>query len=425
MSNQLQDLLLANDIEAGSVASYQVCKAIYNYHPLGAKIVSSSVYNAFANGRTVSFVDINDSQLVDDYNNLFFSLDCQRVINQAIILSRVYGSSAIYVGHKGKDLSLPLEIHPDDDIYFNVLDPLTFNAYNSDSLNQLSDNYLRHGDNITIAGSVVHPSRLLFINNRNEMPTYGEFSASSFGFNGRSDYQRCLVLLRTYIRVLQADEFIIDKAGSVIAKIDAGNAGFSNISSAITKAYRSMIQQLRGSPESSAKGRYSGGVITIGHDDTIETLNLQNINETVEGVRKRLLNDIASCCNMPASIMSDEAMAQGFSDGKEDALKEARYLKSVQNNAIFIYDWLDGILIKQLLNDSIVHRTKKTAKMSGNLAAVSAKIRNGIGYVFVDIISVDKEKEANITKVRTDTAIAINAIINNKEWLINELKLEI
>ena len=41
--NALQDLLVAPDIVPGDVISYQTCKEIYLYHPLGSRIVEGPV----------------------------------------------------------------------------------------------------------------------------------------------------------------------------------------------------------------------------------------------------------------------------------------------------------------------------------------------------------------------------------------------
>ena len=41
METPLQQMLLADNIEPGSEPSYQICKTIYEYHPLGKRLIDT------------------------------------------------------------------------------------------------------------------------------------------------------------------------------------------------------------------------------------------------------------------------------------------------------------------------------------------------------------------------------------------------
>jgi len=53
----LMTMLNAGDIEPGSDVSYQLCKVIYLYHPLGGKMVDRPIKIAQSQGRDIAIPD--------------------------------------------------------------------------------------------------------------------------------------------------------------------------------------------------------------------------------------------------------------------------------------------------------------------------------------------------------------------------------
>ena len=54
LSTSLMQLLLTDEIVPGSSPSYEVCKTIYNYHPLGAKLAEYPVQLAQSQEREIT-----------------------------------------------------------------------------------------------------------------------------------------------------------------------------------------------------------------------------------------------------------------------------------------------------------------------------------------------------------------------------------
>ncbi|MHA3054673.1 hypothetical protein E0H77_12525 [Acinetobacter sp. ANC 4633] len=127
LSTQLMDLLATNDIMPGSSPSYQVCKAIYSYHPLGAKMAEEPIKRAQAKPREIIVdVAINDD-LVKAFNQEWKTIGktgADLIIRNVMRTSRIYGISslAVYSDHPEKPIDYKSLYK--SDISFNVLDPL-------------------------------------------------------------------------------------------------------------------------------------------------------------------------------------------------------------------------------------------------------------------------------------------------------------
>jgi len=60
IGTKLTSLLLADDIMPGVDASYELCKLIYLYHPLGAKISDKPLELAQSQDRNIAIADAPD-----------------------------------------------------------------------------------------------------------------------------------------------------------------------------------------------------------------------------------------------------------------------------------------------------------------------------------------------------------------------------
>ena len=63
INGSLQQLLMADEIIPGSDASYQICKTIYSYHPLGRKMVDSPVMVAQSQRRAISIANAPENRV--------------------------------------------------------------------------------------------------------------------------------------------------------------------------------------------------------------------------------------------------------------------------------------------------------------------------------------------------------------------------
>ncbi|MDE3023907.1 MAG: DUF1073 domain-containing protein, partial [Pseudomonadota bacterium] len=188
LSSSLLDLLVADEIVPGTDPSYQICKIIYSYHPLGAKMAESPIGMAQSQERDISIPGAPEDDLKQAFKNEW---DKTGVIGADVIIynlmktSRIYGIASLVGGIKDFPTNEPLpwdRLH-EADMYYNIIDPL--NSAGSLVLNQdpnapdfQKPTYLKVGS------KDYHPSRAVIM--MNEQPIYIQWSNSAFGFVGRS-----------------------------------------------------------------------------------------------------------------------------------------------------------------------------------------------------------------------------------------------
>ncbi|MCZ6084634.1 hypothetical protein O5175_04685 [Escherichia coli] len=131
-----------------------------------------------------------------------------------------------------------------------------------------------------------HPSRTLKI--FNGTPIYLEFQSSSFGFTGRSVFQRVLYSLKSYINTMEANDLVSQKAGVLVAKVVQNGSKIDGIMAAATGRKRENVK--------AAKNK---GVLSIGKDEDVSSLNLQNIDGALNTSRDNIIADIAAGSDVP------------------------------------------------------------------------------------------------------------------------------
>lgn len=337
-SNQLMSLLVTDDITPGDSPSYQTCKAIYAYHPLGAKMVDEPIALAQSQQREITIAGAPEEELIDQFTkewNRIGKIGADKMIRNTMATSRMYGIGSIAVGAKNYPTDQPLEmdkIH-NQDVYFNVLDPL--NTAGSLVLNQDPNSPdFQKPTHITMGSNKYHSSRTVII--MNESPVYIEWTSSAFGFVGRSVYQRALFPLKSYIQTMITDDNVSSKAALLIAKLKSPGSIVDNR----TRTFFGMKRE-------TIKGARTGNVVSIGTDESIESLDLKNLRDAAEFSRDNILKNIATAANMPASMLNQETMAEGFGEGTEDAKNIARYIDSVRLEMNPLYEFFDEIVMRR------------------------------------------------------------------------------
>ena len=158
--NALQELLVAPDIIPGDIISYQTCKEIYLYHPLGARIVEGPVSLALSQKREVKVPDSPSEHCVDAFNEEWKTIGGDYLVHNLMTVSRIYGVASIAVLVDGLKSNEPINNWdlPELNISFNILDPL--NTSGSLVLNQNPNamDFMKY-QNISVGGSIYHQSR--------------------------------------------------------------------------------------------------------------------------------------------------------------------------------------------------------------------------------------------------------------------------
>jgi hypothetical protein len=343
LSTVLKDLLMEDSIEPGSDASYQLCKTLYLYHPLGQKMADAPLTMAQSQARTITVQSAPD-EVVKAFTDQWDKDNCDGYIHNVYSLSRVYGIASITLGCEGKAADIFLE--PAEywqlPLFFNVLDPL--NTAGSLVLNQVPTAAdFNKPVAVRTNGATFHRSRYQVV--MNETPVYLAYTTAAFGFVGRSVYQRALFPLKSFVRSMIADDMIETKLGLLVAKQEQSGSVLDAVMAKIVGLKRSLLKQAQ-----------TGQVLSIGVEEDIETLNMMNVDGAGGFARTNILKNIATAADMPAKLLENETLVQGFGEGTEDAKNIARYVGSVRKKMDPTYRWFDNIVQYRAWNPDFVLR---------------------------------------------------------------------
>ena len=141
---------------------------------------------------------------------------------------------------------------------------------------------------------------------------------------------------------MQTDDMVSRKAGVLVAKLKPAGSIVSGLMAKAAGLKRSVIQESK-----------TDNVISISPEEEIESLNLQNIDGAMTAARKNILENIAAADDMPARMLTEETLAQGFGEGSEDAKKEAQYIDRIRQWMQPLYDFFDPIVMYRAWNEDL------------------------------------------------------------------------
>lgn len=339
LGTQLQTLLQGDDIVPGAAPSYQLCKTIYAYHPLGAKIAEKPLTIAQSQARKITIQKGPEDRLREAYLQEWSRIGADRHIFNVMRLARVYGVASIACLTEGKpsNAALDLETLWKASISFNVFDPL--NTAGSLVLNQNPNaiDFQKIPGGVSVAGQAYHRSRCVVM--MNEDPVYIEYTTSAFGYVGRSVYQRALYPLKSYIQSLVTDDMVTRKAGVLIAMIKSAGSIIDEMMQKVGMRKRQLLKEAE-----------TDNVLQVGENDKIESLNFQNLEGPYALARKNVIDNIASAVPMPAKLLSDETYAEGFGEGTEDAKAVAHFIDDLRKQMDPLYVFFDLIVQRRAWN---------------------------------------------------------------------------
>ena len=337
LGNQLQQFLMSDYVEAGTEPSYQLCKIIYEWHPLGLKMAQKPLRIAMSQAREITIKNSPGDAVKEAFLTEWTALGVDDHILNVGTLARIYGIASCAFGTPGipTNEDIPLAKLPGLRLYFNDLDPL--NTSGSLVLNQdpNSPDFQKHAA-ITVAGQPYARSRSVTL--MNEKPIYISYTSSAFGFSGRSVYQRALFPLKSFVQTMITDDMVTKKAGVIVAKIKQAGSVVNNLMAGALGIKRDIVKESA-----------TNNVINIGPDDSVETLDMQNA-EKANYARKNILENIAAADDMPARMLTEETLAEGFGEGSEDAKKEAQYIDRMRKWLAPLYSFFEPIVMYRAWN---------------------------------------------------------------------------
>jgi hypothetical protein len=303
----LSTMMLEQDILPGADASYGLCKMIYVYHPLGLKMVEAPITLAFSQEREVSGVP-------EEVKNAFLDCWAHSVCNDRIAdtmrQARIYGIATCAEVQKG---------------VFSVFDPLVTAGSLVLNLDRLAPDFLKV-KNVRVDNRTFTAEDCVVM--MNEAPIYLQWTNSTFGYTGRSVYQRALYPMQTFLQSMITDNLVIQKAGVLVAKMKKVAAAVNRIMQTISGWKRNLLKEAK---------QYN--VLQIEVDEEIETLNMQNTAEAVTTSRNNVLDNIAAACDMPSIILKSETLNEGFGEGTEDAKAIANYVNRFRKSMEPLYEF--------------------------------------------------------------------------------------
>lgn len=339
LGTALQQLLMCDEIVPGAEPSYQICKTIYLYHPLGQKMTETPIRMAQSLPREISVPDGPEDDCVEAFEAEWRRMATDNIICNVGTQARVYGIASMAVVEEGVSPAAVFDMKKlaDAELAFNVLDPL--NTAGSLVLNQDPNaiDFQKHRD-IAVNGIRYHRSRTVTLMNEN--PIYIAYTSSSFGFVGRSVYQRALFPLKSFVQTMIADDMVARKVGLIVAMLKMASSIVDRVMAFAAAFKRQLL-----------KVGQTDNVISISIEEKIESLNLANLEGPLLAARKDILENIATAAPMPAKLLNNETFAEGFGEGTEDAKHVAEYLDGVRSWLMPLYEFMDGVVQRRAWNE--------------------------------------------------------------------------
>ena len=326
----LMQMLMGEDIQPGTEPSYQLCKTIYIYHPLGGKMAEGPIKLAQSQERKVTIQGAPD-EAVKAFTDQWAAMEADQHILNVHALARVYGISTVILGVKDVPSNVPVEMDKiwDKDVYFNVLDPL--NTSGSLVLSQNpNDPGFQRPVRVSTSGESYHPSRFKVVMNEN--PVFIQYTGSAFGFVGRSVYMRALFAMKSFLRSMIADDMIQSKLALLIAKQKSPGSVINNAMLKLAAWKRMLL-----------KFATSGQVLSIGTDEDVATIDMTNVDGAGSYSRNNIIRNIETAADMPAKMLDQETMVSGFGEGTEDSKRNAQYIESIRIKMRPVYVWFNNI----------------------------------------------------------------------------------
>lgn len=342
LGSGLMELLGAETIEPGSQAGYGLCKLIWEYHPLGGKLVEKPIRLALSKPRTLTIDAQPKEMLIEAFQKEWVRLGATNHIRDVMFLNRTYGAAAIVMGTPDVPTTEPVDPWklPDLNIYFNQLDPLNLAGSIVTNQNPNAPDFQKPLAYATAAGQPYHPSRSVVV--FNGTPIYLSFQSSGFGYTGRSVFQRALYPLKSFVQSMVTDDLVTFKSGLLIAKQKPAG-------SIVNK----LMQTAAGIKRDYLKQGATGNVLSIDVDEDIEAINMQNTDTAMTTARNNIIANIAAASDVPALLLKDEAFTQGFGEGTEDAKAIVQYVNGIRDDMASLFEFFDKIVMHRAWNKEL------------------------------------------------------------------------
>lgn len=395
----LMEILNAPGIEPGSDVSYQLCKLLYEYHPLGAKLAEGPIKLAQSQQREIEVANGPETRVRKAFNDEFKKLGGDEQVFNLFRTARIYGIASVALVVDGDDPSKEIDFSSiwEKDIAFNTFDPLNTSGSLVLNQNPNATDFQKSRGSVTVQGQTYHRSRVVI--QLNEEPIYISFTSSAFGFVGRSVYQRTLYPLKSYLQTMRADNMVAIKAGLIVAKIKSPGSVISQAMQAMAGVKRSLLREAQ-----------TDNVMQIGTDEDVAAIDLTNVNAALSASRQNILNNIAAGASMPAILVNEETFAEGFGEGTEDARHVALWIDQYRRGMDHAYAFIDNIVQRRAWNPNFFETIQKD--FPGEYAGrsyedVLFEWQDGFTVRWPSLLTEPESEKSKGDKVKLDAILAM------------------
>lgn len=415
LGNALISVLEGQDIQPGDDPSYQLCKTLYLYHPLGKKLVDAPIELAQSKPREITVKDHPD-EVKEAFEQKWEAMGAEALVFNEHHTSRMYGIGSLVAVMEGEDEGKPLAMEDlwksEEKLKFNVLDPL--NTAGSLVLSQIpTGTDFQRPVRVSSAGHYFHRTR--FHVTMNEMPIYLAYTNAAFGFVGRSVFQRTLYPLKSFLQTMRSDDVITNKNAMIVYTALSPGSIISEVMQLIGAAKRKLIRFGR-----------NGNVLTIGQNEKIETLDMQHVAQSGEFARNNVLKNIAAGASMPAIMVNDETLVSGLADGTEDAKVIARFGEHFRFGLIPSYKFLDNYCQYLAWSPPFIERmqAEHPALYNGkSRQEIFASWRKAFSAVWPSLLQESESEKAQREQVKASVIVSLLATLMDRLDPEGQLKL--
>jgi len=398
----LSQLMLDMDIEPGTQPSYELCKTIFTTHILGHKMAAGPITIAQSQKRILSIPGGPEEALIEAFEKEWSRIGADQIIHNVMTLSRIYGIATLAVMAQKQNGEIIPTDKPLDmaeiykyDLFFNQLDPL--NTSGSLVLNQDPGalDFMKP-TKVSVGGKLFSVSRVCVV--MNEQPIWIDWTNSAFGFVGRSVYQRALYPMKSLLQSMVTDQSIQEKLMVLVYKMVSPGSFLDNIAKAFGAFKRAAIKYAK-----------SGNVVSIGKDEELASLDLAHAKEAGEYSRKNILDNIATAAGMPAVMLNQETLAEGFGEGTEDAKIIARFIDRIRIEMEPLYRFMSEIVMARAWNPDFYKTLQSRIKAYKKIEYKTAfyEWKNAFSAKWPNLLAEPDSEKAEKSDVRLKSVIAL------------------
>ena len=404
MPTELMQILACDSIQPGSDIGYELCKLLFVYHPLGAKIAEGPIVLAQSQAREISIPEGPEEELKKAFLKewkLIGKVGADKIIRNTMSQCRIYGITSLIVGEKNVNTDKPLDMNRigEAELYFNVLDPLNTAGSLVTNQDPNAPDY-QHTQPIRVGSTTYHPSRTVVM--MNESPLFIQWENSAFGFTGRSVFQRALYPLKTFIQSMITDQAVTEKAALLVAKLESPESFVDKVAQLFQGLKRTII-----------KGAKTGNVLSIGVTEEINSLNMLNLEAPAKFARENCIKNIATAAGMPAVLLLNETMTKGFGEGTEDFKMVVQFIDSLREEMDPLYRFFDNIVMHRAWSpafyETIQSRFPEYEKIPYDTAFYQWK--NSFEAVWPSLLVEPDSEKAKAADVKLKAAIAVTEVL--------------